>query len=241
MHPHGAYCFTHIKIVLFVYFTHPPQNVHWVLKSAEGQNHKQYYYIVYHHLVWNIFIWNNCNYWWYFFFYWEVKLWNLKVNSRDRLPVIKFLAKCPQDSIFFNRASLPFTFCKQHLNESFILCACVRACMHVCTRACKLYTTTFGQCRLSDCSKAMKFTPFCHPSHWLLPCPPSCVKNSPQQTIPEQTISNCLLTCPPPQTNTPSPLLAVSTFCLYTCQCVGVGVVCRKYNIISLSLFFFVV
>ena len=55
----------------------------------------------------------------------------MKVNSRNRLPVIKFLAKCPQDSIFFNRASLPFTFCKQHLNESFILCACF-ACMHVC-------------------------------------------------------------------------------------------------------------
>ena len=118
-------------------------------------------------------------------------------------------------------------------------CVCVCACMHVRTGACKLYTTTFGQCRFSDCSKAMKFTPFCHPSHWLLPCPPSCVKNSPQQTIPEQTISNCLLTCPPtPNQHSLTPPCSVHILSVHVSVC-GCGCCVQEIQYYKSIIIFF--
>ena len=73
-------------------------------------------------------------------------------------------------------------------------------------------------------------------SHSFLLCLQNCIKNSSIQTIPQQEISNRLLTCPPP----PPPLYIPSVHpcvCAHVCECVGsVQKIQHDYRIIIFAV-----
>ena len=73
---------------------------------------------------------------------------------------------------------------------------------------------------------------FWHPPHPFLSSLQNCVKNSPQQTIP-QVISNSVLLLASP-IYPPSLYSFCVCMCACVCVCVHAGVVCEEYNIMTI-------
>ena len=103
-----------------------------------------------------------------------------------------------------------------------------------------------------DCSNAMEFSPFWHPSHSVLPSLHNCIKDSPLQTISQQLTSNCVFFLLHPHLLPSSPLYSLCALarvrvcvrvrvraCASACvrARTRVCVVCKEYYIMLLRCF----